>query len=155
MRAHQIEDAKYVISAVAQRIFAPHMTVQEFYDVLAEEGELHDVDDFQKAYMENRGRFLVVMHDERLVGTGAVKKLDERTAELKRIWLLEEYHGQQIGFQVVTELLAFARFNGYTHARLQTSERQTRALSFYRKLGFYEIPSYRDSLDNISMEIKL
>ena len=155
IQVHQIEDAKYVISAVAQRIFVPEKTVQDFYDILEEERELQDVDNFQYEYVENRGLFLVVMDGKNLVGTGAIKKLDENVAELKRLWLLEEYHGQQIGFQVVLQLLNFARTHGYQKIRLQTSQKQERALRFYKQFGFYEIPSYRESMDDISMEMSL
>ncbi len=90
-----------------------------------------------------------------LVGTGAVKKLEENIAELKRLWLLEEYHGQKIGFQVVSQLLNFARTHGYQKIRLQTSQKQERAVRFYTRIGFYEIPSYRESMDDISMEMNL
>lgn len=38
IQPHQIRDAKYVISAVAQRIFLPEKTAQEFYDILEAEG---------------------------------------------------------------------------------------------------------------------
>ncbi len=155
IQPHQTLEAKYVISAVAQRIFEPEKTVQGFYDILEEEGELHDVENYQQDYVEDQGLFLVVMDDNQLVGTGAIKKLENNTAELKRLWLLEEYHGQQIGYQVVMRLLDFARAHSYDKVRLQTSLRQKRALNFYTQLGFYEIPSYRDSMDDVSMEMKL
>jgi putative acetyltransferase len=155
MQPHQIMDAKYVISAVAQRVFEPQKTVQEFYDILEEEGELNDVDNYQQAYVEHRGLFLVVLDDNKLIGTGGIKKLEENVAELKRLWLLEEYHGQKIGYQVVLRLLDFARTHNYEKVWLQTSQRQERAIRFYTQFGFYKIPSYRKSMDNISMEIKL
>ena len=44
IQPHQITEAKYLISAVAQRIFVPEKSVQEFYDILEEEGELNDMD---------------------------------------------------------------------------------------------------------------
>ena len=81
--------------------------------------------------------------------------MDGETVELKRMWLLEEYHGQGIGYRLIQQLFAFARENGYLRVRLQTSPNQTRALNFYRKLGFYQIPCYNDDTDEISMEIKL
>jgi ribosomal protein S18 acetylase RimI-like enzyme len=52
-------------------------------------------------------------------------------------------------------LLDFARKNHYTHVRLQTSQVQTRAVGFYKRLGFYQIESYRESMDDLSMEMKL
>ena len=155
IQPHQITDAKYVISAVAQRIFVPEKTVQEFYDILDEEGELNDVDNYQQTYVENRGLFLVVLDDNKLVGTGGIKKLEDNIAELKRLWLLEEYHGQKIGYQVVSRLLDFARAHNYEKVWLQTSTKQKRAILFYTRHGFYKIPNYRESMDNYSMEIKL
>ncbi len=155
LQPHQVTDAKYLISAVAQRIYYPEKTPQEFYDILAEEGELHDMDDFQQVYEKNHGLFLVVLDDKKLIGTGALKWMDEKTAELKRLWLLETYHGQGIGYRVVMQLFDFARKKEYSRIRLQTGQTQIRALEFYKRLGFYEIESYRESMDNISMELIL
>jgi putative acetyltransferase len=156
MQPHQITDAKVVISCVAQPIFMPEKTTQEFYDIMETEGELEDVDNFQQVYIEDRGLFLVALDDNELIGTGALKKLEDNIAELKQVWLLEEYRGQKIGYQIVTQLLSFARTKGYSHVRLRTSQKQQRAIGFYTRIGFYEIPSYRKSLNNIiSMELKL
>ncbi|WKZ41869.1 MAG: hypothetical protein QY328_07435 [Anaerolineales bacterium] len=46
LQPHQVFDAKSLISAVAQRIYYPGKTPEYFYDVLEEEGELKDIDDF-------------------------------------------------------------------------------------------------------------
>jgi putative acetyltransferase len=155
IKPEQVMDAKYVISAVAQRIYYPEKTPQEFYDILAEEGELNDVDNFQEAYEQNNGLLLVVTDNGKVIGSGGVKRIDAQTAEIKRMWLLEEYHGQGIGYRVMMQLLDFARQHGYAKVRLQTGSEQTRAFEFYKKLGFEQIPSYRESLDDISMELTL
>jgi len=84
-----------------------------------------------------------------------VRRLDANTAELKRMWLLEEYHGRGIGFELITRLFAFAGAQGYQRIVLQTEEKQARALSFYRRLGFQEIPSYNKKKGNLSMGIGL
>jgi hypothetical protein len=75
IQTHQIKDAKYVITAVAQRIYMPEKNVQYFWDILEAEGELMDVDNFQQAYNKNRGLFLVALDDGKVVGTGAKKML--------------------------------------------------------------------------------
>ncbi len=152
---HETEAAKWVIAAVAQRIYYPEKTPQYFFDVLAEEGELRDVDDYQHIYTGDHGLFLAALDEGRLVGTGAIKRLEADIAELKRLWLLEEYHGRGIGYQVVQRLLDFSRAQGWSRVRLQTGGEQLRALAFYQKLGFVEIPSYRESMDNISLELRL
>jgi ribosomal protein S18 acetylase RimI-like enzyme len=68
---------------------------------------------------------------------------------------LEAYHGQGIGYQLVTLLFNFARDQAYQYVRLQTSPQQIRALAFYKKLGFKEIPCYNDDNETVSMEIAL
>ncbi len=123
----QIADAKCVICAVAQHIFAPEKTIEEFIKMQVGEHELNDVDNYREIYTENRGQFLVVLDDGKVVGTGAVRKhthcpqrgcywgvtLEDDVAELKRIWLLESYHGQKIGFKMVSMLLGFARQHSF------------------------------------------
>lgn len=151
----QIADAKYVICAVAWRIFEPQKSIEEFIASVNEGHELDDMDHYQEVYTKNRGLFLVVLEDGKVIGTGAVRKLKDDIAELKRIWLLEDYHGQKIGFQVVSRLLDFARAQGYRSVCLQTSHQQKRAIAFYQKVGFYEVTSYNDVADEVSMEIKL
>ncbi len=155
LQPHQVKDAKRLIAAVAQRIYYPDKTPEYFYDVLEEEGELKDIDDFQQVYDQNRGLFLVVLDDGKLVGTGALKRMDKATAELKRLWLLEEYQGRGIGYQVVMRLFEFARENRYPVIRLQTSPEQIRAISFYKRLGFREIKPYNHKTGELSMEINL
>jgi putative acetyltransferase len=156
IQPHQIEPAKYIITAVAQRIFEPDMPVAEFYEILRQEHELKDVDNYQQMYGEpNGGLFLVAVDDGTVIGTGAVRNLGDQVAELKRLWLLETYHGQGIGYQIVSKLLDFCRQRGYRFLRLQTSHEQERALHFYRRMGFYEIPAYNDEVDEVFLELKL
>jgi len=71
------------------------------------------------------------------------------------MWLLESHHGKGIGYRVIKQLFEFARAKSYSRIRLQTSSEQARALAFYKRLGFYEIPSYNDKSGEISMEITL
>jgi len=101
--------------------------------------------------------FLVVLDDGKVIGTGAVRKKTDEVAELKRIWLLEEYHGRQIGFRVVNLLIDFAREQGYASVYLESTQRQKRALAFYRRMGFQDVPSPHDAqdFDGVSMEMQL
>ncbi len=71
------------------------------------------------------------------------------------MWLLPAYHGRGIGYRLVQELFAFARAAGYRHVRLSTSIVQQQAIRFYERLGFYRIPRYRETDDEVFMEIGL
>jgi putative acetyltransferase len=155
LQPQQIEAAKDVITTVAAHIYEPDKPVADFQEMLRYRRILEDVDNFQEVYFNHNGIFLAVLDDEQLVGTGALKQIDAETAELKRLWLLEQYHGRKIGYAIVQRLFAFAREKGYQRIRLQTGHEQVRALAFYKKLGFYQIPSYNGAEDEVSLEIKL
>jgi putative acetyltransferase len=157
IQIHQVAAAKQVIAEVAQRIFEPEMSVEEFLTSLDAEHELQDLDNVQQVYGGPRSIFLVVLDDDRVVGTGALRPFDEQTAELKRLWLFEDYHGQRLGYQLVMQLFEFARKVGYGRIYLQTSLQSQRAIGFYKRLGFVEIPAYFEQPydDDISMGIDL
>jgi len=154
-RQDEIPAVKYVMYSVAYNIFGFDGTLEEsirYHDGLESRPDLEDI---QTHYFENGGMFLVALNGEQVIGSGALRKLDEETAELKRMWLLEAYHSQGIGYRLLMQLFDFARQRGYVRVRLQTSFEQRRALAFYRKVGFYEIPCYSDDTDDVSMEITL
>jgi putative acetyltransferase len=97
-----------------------------------------------------------MLDENHLIGTGAIRQLEDDICELKRLWLLSQYHGRGLGYRMIQELFSFARENGYRRIWLQTDAvQQSRALEFYRRLGFYEIPRYTDRTDDIAMEMSL
>jgi putative acetyltransferase len=155
IRIQEIPAARHMILSVAYNIYGWSGTLEDSIRHFEASGEFHDMDEVQSHYFENDGLFLAVLDDDRLIGTGAVRKLNTTTCELKRLWLLEDFHGKRIGYQVFIQLLEFARNKNYRRMRLQTSPEQSRARVFYKKLGFYEIESYNEKVGEISMELKL
>lgn len=150
----EIPAVKGIIHSVAYNIFGFNGTLEDsirHYEVL---GVFKDLEDVKANYFEAGGLFLIALNGVEIIGSGAIRRLTEDSAELKRMWLLEAYHGQGIGYRLVSQLFAFAREKGYTRICLQTSPEQIRALAFYRKVGFYEIPCYNNDFDEISMEIQ-
>jgi putative acetyltransferase len=155
IRTEEIPAAKHVILSVAYGIYGWSGSLEDSIRHFESTGEFADMDQVETHYFQNDGLFLAVLDDDTLIGSGAIRKLDSETAELKRMWLLESHHGKGIGYQVIKKLFEFARTKGYSRIRLQTGPEQIRALAFYKKLGFYEISSYNDKSGEISMEINL
>ena len=151
----EIPAVKRVILTVAYNIFGFDGTLADSIRHFEASGEFNDMDDVQAHYFAARGLFLVALNGEQVIGSGALRKLSGDTAELKRMWLLGAYHGRGIGYRLLMQLFDFAREQGYARIRLQTSPEQVRALDFYRKVGFYEIPPYNEDVSEISMEIEL
>jgi ribosomal protein S18 acetylase RimI-like enzyme len=153
---HEIRFAKELIYRVAHRVFQDSRPLEESMAFYESKGELHDMDELQQTYFENDGTFLVITDKGQIIGTGAIRRVDAATCELKRLWLLFEYHGQGLGYRMLQELLAFARQKGYCCIRLETDRgAQSRAYELYKRLGFYEIPRYSDNDDDVAMEMTL
>jgi len=139
----EVAVAKQLIYRVAHEVYKDKRSLKESMAFYESRGQLHDMDDIQQTYFDNHGIFLVMTDDDRLIGTGAIRKLDDGTCELKRLWLLFEYHGKGLGYRMTQELLSFAREKGYSRIRLETDrDHQNRAFDFYKRLGFSEIPRY-------------
>lgn len=152
MQPQETAEARQVILSVAGRILQTE-AAEEF--VAEHAHELVDVDDYQTGYTPPDGLFLVAFDGDRLVGTGAIRRLDGETAELRRMRLLEPYQGRGIGYRLARALLAFARQAGYSRVRLTTDVAGTRAIRFYHRLGFYPIERYNQSSEAVFLEMTL
>jgi ribosomal protein S18 acetylase RimI-like enzyme len=149
--------AKRVVYQVAFPLFGRERPLEEFIAYHESVHELKDMDDIQKTYFDNGGVFLGMFTDGEMICTGALRRIhDEDTCEIKRLWLLDEYHGQGLGYRMLQELLTIARARGYKRVWLETDPiAQKRALEFYKQVGFYEIPSYSGRGDEQAMEMYL
>ncbi len=155
IRVDEVPAVRRIIITVAYGIYGWDGTLEDSIHYFESSGDFEDMEDVEANYFQNGGVFFAVLDDDRLIGSGALRKLDEKTAELKRMWLLESHHGRGIGYQVIQRLFEFARSMGYTHIRLQTGSEQARACAFYKRVGFYEIPSYNETSGEVYMEIEL
>lgn len=148
--------AKRIVYCVAHTIFNDPRTLEESIAYHEARHELKDLDNIQKNYLDHGGIFLIMLDEDQIICTGAIRKLTDDISELKRLWLLTEYHGQGLGYRMLNKLLAIAKEKGYERIRLETDPiAQSRALEFYKRLGFYEIPSYTNRGDEMAMEMIL
>ncbi len=151
IETHQIEDAINVIIEVCQELWSISKEELSRYDTF------QDLQNVQQQYFNNKGNFLVLLDGERIVGTGAVRHLDDEVCELKRMWLLKLYRGRGFGLQMAQMLINFAGKHGYKRMRLDLAneQKQIQALKFYTRLGFYTIERYNEGLCQVFMEKQL
>jgi len=156
LQPHQTAEAKLAIYATAHEMFHDGETLKETIAIYATRWPLTDIDTYQESYLELDGAFLVTCCDGKIIGTGALRRMDDTTCEIKRVWLMPQFHGQGLGYHMMQALLALAREKGYSKARLKTNPvSNQRAYQFYLRLGFYKIPSYGDDPDDSGMELIL
>lgn len=94
------------------------------------------------------GAFLVVYLDEVAVGCGVVRRLDEATAELKRMYVDPSVRGRGIGRALVEVLEREARLLGATRIVLETGTRLAPALKLYEAMGYARIPLFGEYLSS-------
>ena len=102
-----------------------------------------------------RGTFLVARDDGRAVGCGAIRLIDPRTAEVKRMYVEPDQRGKGVGRAVLARLDAAARQMGAKRLVLETGIRSPEALALYRGAGFKQIAcwgEYATSPTSVCME---
>ena len=107
-----------------------------------------DYDDIESIYINRQGEFLVGTIGNEVVATGAVKRLDEATAEIKRIRVKPDYQRKGYGETMLRELMQAARKLGYKKIRIDTMTTNIRAQQMFKKVGFKNpIPGKIDEYD--------
>ncbi len=88
------------------------------------------------------GAFLIAYIDDAAVGCGAVRRLDETTAELKRMYVDPSVRGRGIGRALIEALEREALHLGVTRIVLETGTRLASAIRLYERAGYARIPLY-------------
>ena len=85
---------------------------------------------------------IVAYADKRPIGCGAFKKYDEKTVEIKRMFVHPDFRGQRAGKLVLTELEMWAGELGFSECILETGWKQEEAVRLYQRNGYEIIPNY-------------
>jgi ribosomal protein S18 acetylase RimI-like enzyme len=95
-----------------------------------------DIEDPRTCYIKTGGCFYLLLEGKRLLGTTGIRKIGERTVELKSVYLLPAYRGLGFGSQLVEKALSFCRERGFKVCTLDTNLDQTVAQNLYKKYCF-------------------
>ena len=114
--------------------------------------KLADIHDVVVAYVESGDGAAIP------AGCASFKKYDEKCAELKRVFVREEFRGRGISKKLLNTIEDSAKKKGFEYLILETGEVLTNAMALYRKTGFEVFPNYgpyKCMADSVCMKKKL
>lgn len=89
--------------------------------------------------------FWCLMDDSDIIGTVAVKRLNDSQCELKGLYLYKKYHGQRLGYRLIQTAISFAQYSGFSQMLLDTVAGYERAMRLYTKMGFKPTERYNSN----------
>lgn len=89
-----------------------------------------------------RGAYFLGWIGQTVVASGALRPIDERAVELRRMYVQRDHRKKGIARSMVERLEREARALGYEWIRLETGYKQEPAMALYRACGFQPIEPF-------------
>jgi putative acetyltransferase len=122
------EDFRLLISELDKELRSRYQEKQAIYD--------------QYNIIENNPNVVIAYREEMPVGCGCFKKFDDRSVEIKRMFVRPEYRGQKIAASILQQLENWAMELNISGAVLETGIKQPDAIHLYRKSGYIVVENY-------------
>lgn len=126
-----------------------------FAEYLQQQNYDQEVQHLEEKYGRPNGRIFVAFYEGKLAGCIGLKKIDDETCEMKRLYVRPEFRGKHIGNILASRIIEEAKNIGYKSMVLDTLPFLTSAIKMYKKIGFYEIEQYNDSPMKDAVYMKL
>ena len=91
------------------------------------------------------GAFVLLHDGSEIIGCGGLQRFDERTAEVKRMWVHAEWRGCGLGARLLGHLEQIARDQRRTRVLLDTNATLTEAIALYERAGYRAVERYNDN----------
>lgn len=88
------------------------------------------------------GVYLLAWEGGRPVASGALRPIDARTGEIRRMFVTASRRRQGLASAILAALEQHAVALGYSHLRLETGDRQAPAMALYAGRSFVRIPAF-------------
>ena len=106
-------------------------------------------EEFDQYNVINDLRTVVVTYlQDQPVGCGCFKPFDEKSVEVKRMYVDPTIRGKGVGAMILTELENWARELNYSSIILETGTEQPDAVGLYEKMGFRVISNFEPYVGN-------
>lgn len=93
-------------------------------------------------YAPPDGALLIARDGNAAAGCVALRRLDDGSGEMKRMYVREAYRGSGLGRRLAVAIIEEARKRNYRRVVLDTLPKLAPAIALYRDLGFRETAPY-------------
>lgn len=115
-----------------------------------------DLSDIENYYFSKNGWFAVIEKESEIIGSYGIFKIDEKTCELRKMYLLNNYQGKGLGKLMMEDALKKTRELGYSVIVLETNNLLDKAITLYSKYGFVQYnPNHLSDRCNFAMRKEL
>lgn len=129
-----ISTSQIALAHLAVRQNQERVGTNTFSDISDTQADLAAI---EQNYIIGGGNFFVATtEDGQLKGFVGLRNQGDGHAVLKRLAVLPEYEGQGTGRALVSELIEWARQNGFDRITLQTGGDEEAKAKIYEKVGF-------------------
>ncbi len=103
-----------------------------------------DLDNPETAYMQPGGAIFLLEHEGKIFGCCAIKPLNSKSAEIKRLYLDKAVRRRGYGKQLLDTAIEYCQQMSYTRLVLDSHIRFSQATRFYKRNGFSPMKQEED-----------
>ena len=130
-------------AAYKQRVFDfTDRCFEELGKKFEPEGRHYFYNDIEKTFEV----FYCLVDEEKVIGTVALKRIDDYTVELKALYLDKSYRGQHLGSRLIKVAIDEAKTRGFKSMVLDSMSKYKEALHLYEKCGFRNTERFNDNV---------
>jgi len=111
--------------------------LKKYFEVEPEDKKI--LNNPEKVILTNEGQIIFVKTKDKIIGTTAIIKLNDRVCELTKMAISSDFQGKQAGRKLLNTAMHIARKNNYQKMVLFTSPKLEKAVALYKSAGFKEV----------------
>lgn len=138
------KDFQYLVSELDKELAVRNGETNDFF---AQYNKTDQIKNVIVAFIENKP-----------VGCEAMKEYNDKTMEIKRMFVPREMRGKGVAVAILQDLEKWATKMGYDKCVLETGDKMPEAIGLYKKSNYIVIPNYgqyQNVESSISFEKKL
>ncbi len=140
-------DVSFVIANTAEQFADGRMLFEEYaaslnFD-LCFQGFSEELDNLNKQYHFPTGALIIVYTNNNPIAVVGIRQFELEKAELKRMYIIPEYRGQNLGNKLLDQAISIATELGYKQLLLDTLPEMKAAIKIYTHFGFTTTTAYR------------